>query len=109
MDVVLALDVGGTKVAAGRVDATGQLLARAQRPTPRTDDAAEVLAALLDAAAEVRRGDEVACGVGSGGPMTRGGVAVSPLNIPAWRDYPLRDRLAESLEAPVHIDNDAKA
>lgn len=109
MDVVLALDVGGTKVAAGRVDSTGRLLARTQRPTPRSHDEAEVLAALLDAAAEVRQGDEVACGVGSGGPMTRGGAAVSPLNIPAWRGFPLRARLGEALGVPVHIDNDAKA
>jgi glucokinase len=63
----------------------------------------------LDATAEVRTGDEVACGVGSGGPMTRGGAAVSPLNIPAWRGFPLRSRLAASLELPVHVDNDAKA
>lgn len=109
MDVVLALDVGGTKLAAGRVDRAGRLLARAERPTPRSHDAAEVLAALLDAAEEVRQGDEVACGVGSGGPMTSGGVAVSPLNIPAWRDFPLRDRLGAALGIPVHIDNDAKA
>ena len=37
----------------------------------------------------------VVCGVGCGGPMTRGGETVSPLNIPAWRDFPLRGRLAE--------------
>ena len=34
METVLALDVGGTKVAAGVVDADGRLLARAARPTP---------------------------------------------------------------------------
>ena len=41
--------------------------------------------------------------------MTRGGETVSPLNIPAWRDFPLRARLAEHCRLPVRIDNDAKA
>jgi glucokinase len=63
----------------------------------------------MDAIDEVRTGDEIACGVGSGGPMTRGGESVSPLNIPGWRGFPLRARLAETLGVPVHIDNDAKA
>ncbi|MHB1854049.1 MAG: ROK family protein, partial [Acidimicrobiales bacterium] len=49
------------------------------------------------------------CGVGSGGPMTRGGETVSPINIPGWRDFPLRARLAEWTGLPVVVDNDAKA
>src|SRR5207302_6980159 len=47
--------------------------------------------------------------VGCGGPMTAGGELVSPLNIPAWRDFPLRDRLAALTALPVVVDNDAKA
>lgn len=109
MATVLAIDVGGTKVAAGIVGDDGTLRARATRPTPATTDAGVVLAALLDAVAAVRVGDEVACGVGCGGPMTAGGEAVSPLNIPAWRDFPLRARLAAELGLPVSVDNDAKA
>ncbi len=109
MDRVLALDVGGTKMAAGVVTSDGDLERRAVRPTPKGDDPEAVLSALLAAAAEVRRGDEVACGVGSGGPMTGGGESVSPLNIRGWRGFPLRARLHEALGLPVHIDNDAKA
>lgn len=109
MDCVLAVDIGGTKVAAGRVDAEGRLVVRAVRPTPAGDDAERMWAAVADVVAEVRSGDEVGCGVGSGGPMSRDGEAVSPLNIPAWRDFPLRARLAEAVRSPVWVDNDAKA
>lgn len=109
MDRVLAVDIGGTKMAAGVVTADGAIERRASRPTPKGDDAEAVLRALLDAVGEVRTGDEVACGVGSGGPMTRGGETVSPLNIPGWRAFPLRSRLASELDLPVHVDNDAKA
>jgi len=34
---------------------------------------------------------------------------VSPLNIPAWRDFPLRARLLDFTSLPVAVDNDAKA
>jgi glucokinase len=109
MDTVLALDIGGTKVAAGIVDADGELLARSARPTPPGGDAEAIFGALLDAARDVRRGGEVACGVGCGGPMTLGGELVSPLNIPGWRDFPLRSRLVDALDLAVHVDNDARA
>jgi glucokinase len=109
VDSVLAVDVGGTKVAAARVDLEGRLLARAVRPTPTGRDAEGMWAVVADLVAEVRTGEEVACGVGSGGPMTWGGEQVSPLNLPAWRAFPLRARLSEALGCPVWVDNDAKA
>ncbi len=109
METVLAVDIGGTKVAAGRVDAGGRLVVRSARPTPTGGDADDVFAAVLAAVGAVATGDELAVGVGCGGPMTRGGEAVSPLNIPGWRGFPLRRRLADALARPVHVDNDAKA
>jgi glucokinase len=41
--------------------------------------------------------------------MAGGGERVSPLNIPAWRDFPLRPRLAAATGLPTFVDNDAKA
>ena len=41
--------------------------------------------------------------------MSLHGELVSPLNIPAWRDFPLRARLAELTGLPTFVDNDAKA
>ena len=41
--------------------------------------------------------------------MAPGGETVSPLNIPAWREFPLRRRLVEMLGLPTYVDNDAKA
>src|SRR5688500_12819492 len=79
-DLALAVDVGGTKLAAGLVTADGELVARAQAPTPRTNDAEALFAALCAVVAAVGGNGEVAvCGVGCGGPMTAGGELVSPL------------------------------
>ena len=74
MRTVVAIDVGGTKLAAGIVDEQGELRARAQAPTPAGDDAEAlfgVIAGLIDEVGGI--GDAAAVGVGTGGPMTRGG------------------------------------
>jgi glucokinase len=108
-DTVLALDIGGTKVAAGVVDAAGRLLRSASAPTPRGRDPEEVFAALSDAVEQVDRGDVLAIGVGCAGPMSAGGATVSPLNIPGWRDFPLLARLSGRYALPTVVDGDAKA
>jgi glucokinase len=109
---VLALDIGGTKLAAALVDTDGGLHARRQVPT-RGDDAEALWAVVRALVDEVRAGAAPgplrAAGVGSGGPMSPGGEELSPLNIPAWRGFPLRARLADHLGVPVFVDNDAKA
>jgi glucokinase len=108
---VLAVDIGGTKLAAAVVDRAGTITARVSAPTAGTDGE-ELFAALVGVVDEARAeaGDRVsACGVGCGGPMRPGGVEVSPLNIRQWRAFPLRDRLAAHLGLPTFIDNDAKA
>jgi len=109
--VALAVDIGGTKLAAGLVDARGTVLAQRRRPTTGADGEA-LFAGLLELVEQVRQGAEVApdvVGVGCGGPMTRGGATVSPVNITQWQGFALRDRLQDALGLPVWVDNDAKA
>ena len=108
-DTVLAVDVGGTKIAAGVVDADGRVLRSAHAPTPREPDAEAVWESLRTAVRGAAPDRVVACGVGSAGPMTAGGVTVSPLNIPGWRGFPLLARLSDDLGVPVVVDGDAKA
>ncbi len=109
--VVAAVDVGGTKLAVAVVGPQGELLAEGRAPT--LGDGPEglfaTLAELLDDALAATSSAPVAIGVGCGGPMSAGGVTVSPLNIPQWRGFPLRARLAERFELPTFVDNDAKA
>ena len=113
-DLVLAVDVGGTKMAAGLVDAQSAVVARGQVPTRVAEagddgevlwaDLAHLLDGMLDA---VPAGDRVVtCGAGCGGPMSPGGEEVSPLNIGPWRSFPLRSRLAAHTGVPAFVDND---
>lgn len=96
---VLAVDVGGTKLAAALWD--GSLGDVARRPTG--DEPWEALTGLLDPLAS---GGIDGIGVGCGGPMQWPAGVVSPLNMP-WRGFPLRDRLAERYSVPVRVHNDA--
>lgn len=108
---ILAIDIGGTKLAAGVVTRDGTLVRRATAPTPKTLDAEELFAALttLIATVDTDPADTTTVGVGCGGPMSAHGITVSPLNIPAWRNFPLQERLQLHTNRPVTVDNDAKA
>ncbi len=105
MEAVIAIDIGGTKIEVALVDADGHILDRHRAPTDGRDPWATLSGLLgrLDAT------DAQAVGVGTGGPMTPRGDTVSPLNIPAWRGFPLRHRLEAATKLDVFIDNDAKA
>ncbi|MEX0767598.1 MAG: ROK family protein [Microthrixaceae bacterium] len=109
--VVVAVDIGGTKIAAGIVDARGDLLFRDQIPTQSESDAGlfERITGLLDSVMASSAVPAQVIGVGCGGPMTPLGQTVSPLNIPQWRDFPLLQRLQQKYQLPTFIDNDAKA
>ena len=117
---MVAVDIGGTKVEAAVVTAGGEIRARRRIPTlggeedehALMDRLSALLVEVLGAWGSQGGHPPDRCGVGCGGPMTPGGETVSPLNIGVWRDFPLRDRLAEALTFPrrnVVIDNDAKA
>ena len=38
-------------------------------------------------------------GIGSAGPIDASKGTISPVNIPAWRDFPLVERVADRLPA----------
>ena len=98
-------------MAVGVVDETGRVLAVDQAATVGTDgqELFATLAALVDRVRSSAEVDVVACGVGCGGPMERGGETVSPLNIAAWRTFPLRAALSNHTGLATWVDNDAKA
>ncbi len=113
-EAVLAIDVGGTKLAAGVVSSGGRVLSSSSHATPRSDDAEAVYSAVLDLAREAldasgMGGQVTAIGVGCGGPLKLREGLVSPLNIPAWRDFPLVRRLELDFGLPAFLDNDALA
>lgn len=107
--LTLALDIGGTKLAAGLVDADGNLVERFVTATPGEDaEAVWAAAAGLIDAAVARAGAPVrAVGLGSAGPIDLPAGTVSPINLPAWRRFPIVDRVRALVPGvPVRLAGD---
>lgn len=105
---VLSLDIGGTKIAAGIVDADGQLLHTARQLTPRDADPDRVWAAAERAIAEVLAVGPVAgVGISSAGPINLTDGTISPVNIAAWRGFPVVEKVSAAVPGvPVRLAGD---
>ncbi|CAM5493287.1 ROK family protein OS=Streptomyces alboniger OX=132473 GN=CP975_04120 PE=4 SV=1 [Streptomyces alboniger] len=114
MDLVAALDIGGTKIAGALVDRGGRILLRAQRPTPAREDGDTVMRAVEEVLGELTSsglwGRASAVGIGSAGPVDASAGTVSPVNVPGWRGYPLVERVrAVTGGLPVELVGDGVA
>ncbi|MFJ9810434.1 ROK family protein [Streptomyces sp. NPDC101158] len=96
-ELVVALDIGGTKIAGALVDGGGRIHVRTQRPTPAREDGETVMGAvtavLHELAGSPLWASAVAVGIGSAGPVDAVAGSVSPVNVPGWRDFPLVERV----------------
>ncbi len=109
MGLALGVDVGGTKVAAGVVDESGNVVARARRATPSLDVDA-IMSAVEDLVTELSATHAIeAVGIGAAGWISRDRSMVMFAPNLAWRDEPLRARLTERLGRPVLVENDGDA
>lgn len=114
--IYLGVDIGGTKVAAGLVDARGNILSKTRVPMPGRGTEAEALAAVeqaIAAALETKpqhRSAVAAIGISSPGPLDpRKGVIINPPNLPCWRNLHITKKLKTPGHLPVKLDNDANA
>lgn len=107
--LAIGIDIGGTKVAAGVVDASGRILSGARRSTPGNDPRAveNVIVELVGELASQYRVGTV--GIGAAGWMDVDGGTVLFSPHLAWRNEPLRANLQRLLRRPVFISNDADA
>ncbi|KRV51287.1 glucokinase [Wenjunlia vitaminophila] len=107
----VGIDIGGTKVAAGVVDADGNVLERLRTETPDKSKSPKVVEdtiveLVLDLA---DRHDVHAVGIGAAGFVDAERARVLFAPHLSWRDEPLRQALTERLLLPVIVDNDANA
>lgn len=110
MTIAMGVDVGGTKIAAGLVDESGEILQMTRVETPATD-VSQIAEAIGGACRELASCHEVeAIGIGAAGfvDAKRENVVFSA-NL-AWREEPLARRVAEATGIDhVVVENDANA
>lgn len=117
--LVIGVDVGGTKVAAGVVNEHGKILSQVRLPMVADKDGAAGLRAVVSAIeaasgefASAPRSESPIRGIGicSPGPLDpKTGVVINPPNVQCWRNFPLADEVAKIYGVAVKVDNDANA
>lgn len=115
--LVIGVDIGGTKVAAGIVDCTsGEIHKETRTPMAASGTPDEGLAAVRTAIDDLLRSVAVkvrtvhAIGLCAPGPLDpRTGVVVNPPNVRCWRNFPLAQQISKAYGVPVKLDNDANA
>jgi len=104
--VFVGVDVGGTKVAAGLVDANGEIGGQSRVPMVSTASAEEGLSAVLQAIAQVLpNGEGRVSGIGicAPGPLDpTTGVILNPPNVPCWRNFPLAGAVQKIYRVPAN-------
>ena len=114
--LLLGIDVGGTNIKAGAVGAAGELLGRGKVKTGQADGTAAGLDRIEAAARETLAdagatlADVAAVGLATPGPMDlKRGTLLRPSNLPGWRDWAVREAVADRLGKPTVLQNDANA
>src|ERR1700676_4125995 len=113
---VIGVDVGGTKVAAGFVNHTGEISHVIRVPMVSDGDAAVALNSVIEAIdsllAKSQQNNSTlrAIGICAPGPLDpQTGVIINPPNLPCWRNFPLAAEISSRYHLPVKIENDANA
>jgi len=110
---VLGVDVGGTKIAAGRVRFAGGhagVEGASITPSRASEGLAISLAEVWGAIERTLTSDVHAIGICAPGPLhQQTGVILNPPNLPGWSDVPLCEMAAQRFGLPVKLENDCNA
>ena len=107
---VLAIDIGGTKIAVALVDSDGRVLHESVAPTAASSDPESVFApaaaAIEDVIERHRPGSApLRVGISSAGPIDGPHGTISPVNIGAWRRFPVTSRVEQVLQSRFGLDS----
>lgn len=111
--LLLGVDIGGTKVASGLVNETGEILFKARVPMVANGSAESAVECVYRAIEEAMLTSAVpvrAIGISSPGPLDpEKGIVLQTPNLPCWRNFSLLSRITERYRLPARLENDANA
>lgn len=105
---LIGMDLGGTKVAAGRVD-NNQLSEIVYKLIPAlSENPQDIIDIIIDVIARLFDEDVLGIGIGIPGLVDRKeGIINDVQNIPSWKEVHLKTILEDRFNVPVYLDNDA--
>jgi glucokinase len=111
---VLALDIGGTKLAVAVMTPDGRTHGFLSEPTDKHRGPEAVIAHLFDmghrSVATAGLGGPGAVGISCGGPLdAAAGILTGPLHLPGWVDIPIVAMVRAEFGVPAVVENDATA
>ncbi len=116
---ILAIDIGGTKIAVGLVDETGHVTHRHEVPTV-ADKASNIVQRALNAAHQILQTFQPSnsnsnsnsnlrgIGIATGGDVdvAQGRIAYATPLLPGWAGLGLREIFEREFQLPTQVDND---
>lgn len=107
---VVGVDIGGTKIAAGRVNRQAQVSGDCTLPTLAEQPLDLSLGQVYRAIEQCLSPQVSAIGICAPGPLNpKTGLVINPPNLPHWRNVPLANLVAERFGMPCRVENDANA
>jgi len=106
--LIVGVDVGGSKISAVLADPDGNIEARSSKDTLADEGPEAVIGRIIEAIGQLTSGVEVAgIGIGAAGSYDaeRGAVSFSP-NMPGWHNIPLCDIIQREFGLPTYLQND---
>jgi glucokinase len=106
-DILIGVDIGGTKISAGRVE-SGVVTQRNHFENPAKESSEVIYNVLVKAVEEVITERTVGIGIGVPGLIdVENGIISDLSNIPSWNNYPLKEKIENHFGKPVFLNNDA--
>jgi glucokinase len=115
-DLILGIDLGGSKIRTAVVDPRGAVLSSDESITPATKGREAVMQSIVDSSHRVLKQANIAiseiCAIAIGAAgisNPEAGILFTSPNLPGWRDVLLRDIMQERLGKKTFVVNDANA
>jgi len=104
----IGIDLGATKIAVGKISAGELVREERARIDQGSEDPMDVVHQMMDLVKEMFDEDISGIGIGVPGLVDRSkGIAYDVLNIPNWKEIPLKFIFEKKFGVPVYVDNDA--
>ncbi len=110
--LIVGVDLGGTQIRAALADGEGRIVRRASCLTLAKEGPEPVLVRIKESIYEVMgsadRGRLRGIGFAAPGPLDPWkGIVIDAVNLPGWRNIPLKDLMEEEFGLPVVVGRDA--